>query len=326
MGINKRNAKVHFFKFSSLYEKNKNKFNEKLVELYTDFKNKEYQKIPNVEFDSKDDNSVTEVYYVQAIQKRKLEDAAISGYFYWLITISKVNVGEEITVANVSEEIDKRRRNVNQGKNEGVIKDSWIIYDPWKSVMLTYTPRGAVNRYEIKRFLNKLAETRGLSYEAIMSKDGYERFTNFSSINEVTYKLASPDNFKAFKDESRSENKDLQFASEMSSSKLLITLTDDKLSKDLILKKVKEVFANESLKVEKMQIDGINDGVSDHIDFVKNLLVYEGNIEYDNDFNDQAVFGFLNKAYDEHDEYLKKIFNAELKERENYEKGKDKEK
>lgn len=306
---NKKNAKMHFFKLSSSFATSTVKLNNKLEELYNYFISKEFSKIPSIKFGSEDDESTSEVYYIQSMEKRSLDSAEVDDYYYWLLTISKVSIGEAITIADISQEINKRRKSITHDENEGIIKGSWMIYDPWRLISVNYTPRGAVNRYEIKRFLNNLAGTRGLAYEAILTKNAYSRFDNFSNVNKFTYKLASPDKFNAFKKEERTEKQDLKFAQKMASSELEIVLSDTQLPKNVIKDKIKKLLNTEDIEIKKLTIDGLNDGERDFIDFVKNFLVFEGAIEYKDYLDDKAVFGFLNKGYDENSDYLESIYD-----------------
>lgn len=314
-----RNGTVNFFKINSRQEEKITKLIDKYREIYELFENRRFSEIPNVIFDDSNDSDeeVQEVYYIQAMQKRTIEFMDHSNYYYWLMTISKVTIGEEIDIANVEREINDRRRSVDHGDSEGIVKDAWVIYDPFRSIMLTYSPRGTINTAELKKFNNKIIDTRGVMFEVILNEDGYRRIEALDSVKQLTYKIASPEQFTNFADENRTEKADLKFAEKMRSDELEIVLKADNLSKHDIIGKLRSLFEEDEVEVKKARVDGINDGFFEPIDLVRNKLAFKDEIEYEEEFDDAAAYGFLNKAYDKHHIYLKTTYSIRNNEGEN---------
>lgn len=317
MGV--RHGTVNFFKISSRQEEKIRKLINKYSEIFELFENKRYSDIPNVILEDTDeeDGEVQEVYYIQAMLKRPIEFMDHTNYYYWLMTISKVTIGEEIDIANVEREINDRRRSVDHGDTEGIVKDAWVIYDPFRSIMLVYSPRGTINTAELKKFNNKIIDTRGVMFEIILNEDGYRRIEALDSVKQLAYKIASPDQFSNFSDENRTEKADLKFAEKMSSDELEIILKADSLSKQDIIRKIRSLFEEKGVEVKKARVDGINDGVLEPIDLIQNKLAFKDSIEYTDKFDDAAAYGFLNTAYDKHHNYLKTTYSIRNNEGEN---------
>lgn len=297
-------ATVNFFRVNSRSTSKVKSFVDKLEEVHQYFEQEEYERIATLEINQ-------DKYYIQAMQKRTLESNHDGkNFYYWLITISRVNIGEDIIIADLSKRIDRRRRTVDQGDAEGLVVDTRIVFDPFRLLLLSYNQRGTINNADLKRFICKLVDVRGIMLEVVLNKDGYNRLNNLDLITEVTYKVASPNKFNAFSDDSRSEHGDLKFAKVMSSDELYITLKSNGLNKRSIVSKVHELFSKEDIEVKSMRVDGINDGVRDPIELIKNKLDYKGFLEFEEVVDDHAVYGLLNKAYDTHEEYLHSIYHV----------------
>lgn len=315
--MHKKAATVNFFRINSKQVDKVKSLIIKMEHIYDLFIKRKYSEIPTLKIND-------EMYYIQAMSKRTQEQRYNQNYlYYWLITISRVNMNEQLAVADISKHIDERRRNIEHSDSEGPVVDTRIIFDPFRSVIAIYSQRGTINTADLKRFMCKLVNKRGIMFEIILNKSGYERLDRLDLIDEVTYKVSSPEKFKSFVNENRSELADLQFAKKMSTDEMYITLKSSGLSKTAIKNKIKSLLSNDKIKVESMKIDGLNDGVRDPIDLIKNKLIYKGYLEFEDYVDDEAVYALLNKAYDNNEEYLSSLYKISEYESEfkNYEQG-----
>lgn len=297
-----RDARVNFFRLTPGRKGGINEFREVLESTFKNFETKKWSKIPTLRIDSDD-------YYIQAMQKRTLEEKFRGEFvYYWLITISRVNFDQEIVVADVSKTIDERRREIEHEENEGIVADTQIIFDPFRNILAVYARRGTINTYDLRRFICKLVDVKGLQFEIILNKDGYNRIENLDIVDQISYKVVSPDNFKSYKDDTRDEFGDFKFAKQFQGEELFVVLKSNQLSKPSIKKKVKDLMTVDNIEIKALKVDGIADGVTDSIDLIKNKLYYSGKIFFEKEIDDQAAYGLLNTAFDVHYDFLKTKF------------------
>lgn len=304
--MKQKGARVNFFKLTPGKKGGVDEFREVLQESFDNIQNKRWSKIPTLRINDDD-------YYIQAMQKRIL-DEKISGSnaYYWLLTISRVNFDQEIVLANVTKTIDERRREIDHDENEGIVVDTQILFDPFRNILGVYARRGTINTYDLRRFICKLVNVKGVQFEIILNKNGYLRLDKLDIIDSISYKVASPDNFKSYKDDSRAEFGDFKFAKEAKGNELYVVLKSNQLSKPSVIKKAKDILSGTDVEVKALTVDGIADGVADSIDLIKNKLFYSGDIEFEKEIDDKAAYGLLNKAFDKYHPYFKEKFSIIL--------------
>ncbi|MGX7133073.1 hypothetical protein [Enterococcus songbeiensis] len=297
-----RAARVNFFRLTPGKKGGINEFREVLKYNFTNFETGKWSKIPTLRINS-------DVYYIQAMQKRQLEEKFNGeSIYYWLITISRVDFDQEIVLADITKTIDERRREIEHEENEGVVVDTQLIFDPFRNILAVYARRGTINTYDLRRFICELVDVRGIQFEIILNKNGYDRIDKLDIVDQISYKVASPDNFKSYKDDTRDEFGDFKFAKKAKGEELYVVLKSSQLSKDSISKKVKDLMTVDNIEIKALKVDGIADGVTDSIDLIKNKLYYSGKIQFEKEINDQAAYGLLNKAFDAHYDYIKTKF------------------
>lgn len=296
-------AKVNFFKLNPGKAGGVEEFKSTLNTIFECFKKHDFKSIPTLEMDG-------DKYYIQAMQQRFLEDKYEEEMlYYWLITISRVDFDQEIIVADVTKSIDERRREIEHSKDEGIVVDTRIAFDPFRNILAVYAQRGTINNYYLRRFICNLVGKRGIQFQIILNEDGYKRIDKLDIVNQIAYKVASPNNFLAYANESRDELADLKFAREVKGTELAIVLKSEQLEEKKIKSKIKSLLSSSSgMDVKSLKVEGIADGVEDTIDLIKNRLIYEGSIIFADEIDDRAAYGLLNKAYDKYYNYIKKTF------------------
>ncbi|HEP1411054.1 TPA: hypothetical protein VB440_001552 [Streptococcus pyogenes] len=295
-------ATAKFFKLNSSKESNLALFNTKIKELYANFQERNYAAIPTLEIDGLQ-------YYISAMEKVNSEEIINSERLYHLLlTISRVDTQSPIVLADTEQNIDIRKREVEHGENEGLVVETRLIFDPFRQVIVVYNQRGTINNHDLKRFFCKIINVRGLRFEIILNAEAFNRLDNLDVAQSITYTIASPDNFRSFRNDSRSENGDLKFASALSGELMKITINSASLTKRKLKEKISGIFSNENLNVTTAKIEGLKDGIFEPIDLIKNKLLYSGNIQYESTLDDRAIYAFLNTAYYYHLKYLKRMY------------------
>ena len=301
-----KQAKANFFKLNSSKKSNLGLFNKKIKEMYSNFQDKNYQSIPTLDIDGLQ-------YYVSAMQKVN-SDEELGGerLYFILMTISRVDTESQILLANLENTIDSRKREVEHGENEGLVVDTRLLFDPFRQIIVVYNQRGTINNRDLQRFFSKIIEVRGLKFEIILNQKAMKRLDHLDVVKSVSYTVASPDNFKAYRDDNRTESGDFKFANSISGESIKITIKSESLAKEGIKDKIQKLLSDGSLKVTTATVDGWSNGVEEPIDLIKNKLKYKGVISYEKVMDDKAVYGFLNTAYNYYYEYLKSIYNVHL--------------
>lgn len=303
--MERRPGKVNFFKLNEGRQGGIQELKELLFNSYEHLQNREFEEMPEaIEID--DDS-----YYIQAMQKIVNENERVNGdyVYYWLITISRVDMSSEVVVADLLRELDERRRPIEHTESEGLVLDLRLIFDPFREIIGIYSQKGTISTNNLRRFLCKLVDVVGLKFEIILNENGYNRLNRLDIVNEISYKIASPNNFENYADTDRSELQDMKYANEVSAEELYVVLKSDELQKESIIRKVKSITENGERNVKALKIDGITDGVQDTIDLIKNKLVYDDFIEYEDEIDDHAAYGFLNQAYQEMEGFLFEQFD-----------------
>ncbi|HFI0586235.1 TPA: hypothetical protein ACGO00_000357 [Streptococcus suis] len=299
-----KQAKANFFKLSSSKESNLELFNNKIKEMYSNFQNKIYDNIPTLDINDLQ-------YYISAMQKIDSDEVVNGERLYCvLMTISRVDTKSQILLANLENSIDSRKREVEHGENEGLVVDTRVLFDPFRQIIVVYNQRGTINNYDLQRFFCKIIEVRGLKFDIILNKEAMRRLDNLDVIKSISYTVASPDNFKTYRDDDRSESGDFKFANSISGESMKVTIASSSLTKVGIKDKIKELLSDGNLKVTSATVDGWNDGIQEPIDLIRNKLKYNGLINYEEIIDDKAVYGFLTTAYYHYYEYLKSIYNV----------------
>ncbi|MEI4387385.1 hypothetical protein V9Z06_07390 [Streptococcus suis] len=298
-----KEATAKFFKLNSSNKSNLKKLIIKIEEIFSLFEKKEYRKIPTLEIDNQQ-------LYIEAMRKVEVVDEDLN-LFYWLLTISKIDPDSNITIADTMKQVNQRKRTVEHSDTEGLVVDTRILFDLFRQIIVVYNQRGTVNNTELKKFFCKLIDVRGLIFEIIMNQEAYDRIDKLDQINQLTYRVASVNNFKNYRDENRGEYGDLKLMEKFHGRELLLTMKLNDTSKTSIIEKFRNLFSDDSLEVKSAKVDGINDGIEDNIDLIRNKLKYSGLITYNSELDDESIYKFLEQAFENKYLYLKNIFEIE---------------
>lgn len=298
-----KQAKANFFRLNSSKLSNLDLFNDKVNEMYTNFTKKQYNAIPTLPIDNLK-------YYVSAMEK-VYQDEELGGEHTYvvLMTISRVDTTSKILLANLENTIDKRKREVKHGENEGLVVDTRLLFDPFRQILVVYNQRGTINNRDLKRFFCKIIGVRGLKFEIILNQEAMRRLDNLDIAQSISYTVASPDNFNSYRDDRRSEFGDFNFANSVAGESVKIVIESSSLTKSKIKNKLRDLFSNGNIDIKSATVKGLNDGILEPIDLIKNKLQYQGSIMYEDEIDDRSVYGFLNMAYNHYYDYLRNLYS-----------------
>lgn len=287
-----KHKRVYFKKMYLGKKYNKN-LSEEFEEIYKNFVGKKYDEIPELECGDKK-------IYLSAMERMELpsvdivEDNGYTAYVYAL-NIACVNLDEEIKYGNIDKAIDKRESIVEAQGNEkhiGPLLDTQIVVYPNRGIIGICRGINRLNSWYIQKFLKKLLSPPAMQLQPILDKKGREDLERYTVINKVTYTVASPDNFEGYKEANTSEMADLRFGEYLGGSELTLTVKGP--NKENLLSKFENLFTNrKGEQIKKFSVEGINEGVGSTIDLIENLLVYEGNIDYEDKITPKNYFDLL---------------------------------
>ncbi|HHJ9685556.1 TPA: hypothetical protein ACQN3N_001791, partial [Streptococcus pyogenes] len=70
-----------------------------------------------------------------------------------------------------------------------------------------------------------------MKFDIILNSDAFKRVGKLDVVNSISYTVASPTNFKEFRDDTQSENADLKFANSMLGESMQVVIKSNHLSK-----------------------------------------------------------------------------------------------
>lgn len=300
-----KQAIANFFKLDSSKKSNLDLFNDKIKEMYSNFQNRNYGDIPTLDINGLQ-------YYIGAMEKVDSEEVVNGERLYCvLMTVSRVDTKSQIFLANLEHTVDFRKRELKHGENEGLVVDTRVLFDPFRQILVVYNQRGAINNHDLRKFFSKIIDVRGLRFDIILNKDAMQRLDRLDVVKSISYTVASPDNFKTFRDDDRSESGDFKLANSVSGEALKVTISSSSLEKVRVRDKIRELFSSDNnVNVTSASIDGWSNGINEPIDLIKNKLKFKGQILYEEVIDDRAIYGFLIAAYDSQYEYLKSQYNV----------------
>lgn len=297
-----RSKKVNFFRLVGGRQGGTEDFRQKIEETYEYLKTKKFSLIKTLTIN--DDK-----YYIEAMNKLALPKENDVELYCWLIDISRVDVNQEIAIADITKEIDKRRTTIEADEFTGPIVDSQIIFDPFRNVIGVLNNRGGVSLSTLKRFISMLIEKKGIKLEIILDEEGIKKIGKLDIATSVSYTVAAPDKFTSFRDDSRSEFGDMAYANFLSGNELKIEVRSEGLKKDNLANKVRALFSSEDVSIKTMKVDGMMDGREETIDLIKNKLVYTGWLTFEEKIKIKDAFDFLTVAYLDKYKYIKKYYS-----------------
>ncbi|WGI19901.1 hypothetical protein [Latilactobacillus sakei] len=322
-----KSKRVYFYRVNLGKRTNGDSFQTNVISAYDKFYRRDYSDAPEATING-------ERIYISAMSKvvdfddEKLEneDFYFSPYAI-LINIARVDPSKEVEYGVLTNQVDERRKTLGEvadiddsGDNIGPLVNTQIIYDPFRRVLARKRSTGDLSNYLLCKFIKAAFDVKGISFEIMLNKKGMTDIDKFTSVYEAEYKIAAPDNFKSYANDDRSEFGDIKFASDVNSEAYKIVLTGANLTKKNLKTKLKNILTEDSFEVKMAQITGLTDGQESTVDLIKNKLVYDGRVEFENKVTIKDFFNLLEFAYKEEFNFIKTMYKLEVSQ---YEKGTD---
>ena len=296
--------RVNFFKLIAGRQGGIDEFRQNMEETYNNLKNKKYSSIPTLEIN--DDK-----YYIEAMDRLDLPDEDDMDVYCWLIDISRVDVNQEIAIGDLTKEIDERRTVIEGNEDTGPIVDSQIIFDPFRNIIGVLSTRGGVTLVNLKRFISKLIDKKGIKLEIILDENGIKKIGKLDIVHSISYVVATPDNFKTFKDNSRGEMGDMAVANYLSGEKMQVKIESSALSKSHLVNKIASLRSSTEITIDALSVEGLENGKEETINLIKNKLIYFGNMQFEEKITIKDAFEFLKIAYLDKFEFIKSQFRIQ---------------
>lgn len=327
-----KNTSAYFYRMEVGKSTDRDKFRNNILELWNSFEKRDYTKSPQLILDGDE-------IYVSAMEKVPLglillPDGQALDTFALMLNFQRVNSSEPVSFGDLTMPVNDRQKTLSselenmkkdskdaeslvkriKDGNIGPLVNSPILYDPFRRILLRVRQAGDMTNNQVLRYLKKAFDFPGGYLQIILDGQAISDIDNFDMLLELSYAVASPDNFKNFANNNQSEFKDLAYASQLNSRNIRIVMTGPDLTiREAKKKVVKLLSEQEGMETKKVSIKGIADGSDKEIDFIKNRLKYDGGISYDPEkgVTIKDNFNFLAYAYRQKLSFLKDRFNVE---------------
>jgi hypothetical protein len=298
----------------------------KLSTIFDNFTKKQYDSIPELDVN---ENHL----YVSGMKKIKLKDdidksvtpAVAHKRFAYAINIASVNPEEDVKYGDLNKVVDKRENIVapNKGKDDeeeeeeeedednliGPLVDTQVLIDPSRRILATSRGINRLNKWYIKKFMKNLLGVDVFNLQIILNKKGIEDIRNLNVRTKLSYSVASPDHFKQFRNASKKERSEMAFAEYMKANSFKIVIDSENMPKQLLIEKVSQLL--KAKEVKSINVEGVNDGQEEQLDLVRNKLLLDTELEYEDNIKVRNYINMLEEGYLRIYDFIKDTFNAD---------------
>lgn len=187
----------------------------------------------------------------------------------WVGYVEKINTLDEAHIGDLG----GKRETLASNDDQGPIFDTVFLYNPVNNVLVLHRTRSGMGTTAFAKYLSKLVGDDDLELEVVIDPDALKRLEKISMVKSIDYKISKPTNFKFLKDNKASFNSDLALVKLFQGENIKITIGGQKLEKENILTKVKQLLKAED-GISKLEVKGEANGEPDTIDLIKNRVVH----------------------------------------------------
>lgn len=285
-----------------------------------DFKSKKFDK----RFELKEDGIT---YYVSGLKDEtsrfpaEMVDGVSIKPYAVAITIAKVDTSEEFAFADLSLPIDERQQKVvladgkpaSDDKSTGPLIAANVLIDPFRGFFLSARSNNGITTGAISKLIGHLFGDVSIKFALVPDLQDIADLDKMITVNKLEYSVAYPTKLESFAMSGSTERQDIQFADEMESEEISISLK--KPSKSKVRDRVKGLLSTQN-RVKKLKIDGTSGSEELLIDLIHNKLTSKGTIQYDEGvvipnekYVDMLLFEYL-KEYP----HLKSLYDLSIPE------------
>lgn len=213
-------------------------------------------------------NKTVSGYVVRFRELKKIQES--TSRFFWIGHIEKIDTYSEAYVGK----IDGDRDTYGEGADEGPIKDTIVLFDPFNDIISAHRTN-ALSYNQLTNFLLQNTEDDDLDLEVVVDDRIIDRLEKIPGIREIEYSIAAPQRWDKLASDSRSIDGDLELGNKLEAGRMKITITPEKnqfINKAAALRKLKALlpYANEEVSVLKVRGNVTND--TDTLDLINGKM------------------------------------------------------
>lgn len=214
-------------------------------------------------------NKTVSGYVVRFRELKKIQDSSHSR-FYWIGHIEKIDTFSEAYVGK----IDGDRDTYGDGVDEGPIKDTIVLFDPFNDIISAHRTN-ALSYNQLNNFLLQITDDEDLDLEVVVDDRVVDRLEKIPGIREIEYSIAAPQRWSRLASDNRSINGDLELGDKLEAGRMKIIITPEKgqfINRAAAVKKLKALlpYANEEVSVLKVKGNVSND--TDTLDLINGKM------------------------------------------------------
>ena len=204
------------------------------------------------------------------INKIPIDSTPNSPNFFWVAHIEKIDTFSEAYVGK----IDGTRSTYGEAEDEGPIKDTIILYDPFNSIVSSHRTN-ALSYMQLNRFLVQITEDDDLDLEVVVDDGVIEKLEKIPGIKEIEYSIAAPQQWGKLASKNRSINADLELGEKLEAGRMKVIISPEKgsyINKKMAIKKVKSLLPFVKAEVSVLKVKGNVSDQTDTLDMINGKI------------------------------------------------------
>lgn len=192
------------------------------------------------------------------------------GRYCWIGHIEKLDTYSEAYVGTV----DGERTTYAEGEDEGPIKDSTFLFDPFVNVFSSHRSN-TLSYMQLNSFLQELTNDEELELEVIVDPNVISKLDKIPEIKEVEYSIAAPQKWNKIALASNSVNDDLKLAAKLNAGRMKVVISPEKgqtIDKSNAIKKIKALLPYAKQEVTVLKVKGLKSEETDTLDLIHGKL------------------------------------------------------
>lgn len=202
------------------------------------------------------------------VQKVLVDTTPNSNYFL-IGHIEKIDTYSEAYVGK----IDGDRATYGEGEDEGPIKDTIILYDPFNGIVSSHRTN-ALSYSQLNNFLRQITDDEDFDLEVIIDDAVIDKLEKIPGIREIEYSIAAPQRWDKIAS-GRSINADLALGEKLQAGRMKVIITPEKggfINKEMAVKKVKALLPYVKEEVSVLKVKGNISDNTDTLDLINGKI------------------------------------------------------
>lgn len=196
----------------------------------------------------------------------------------WIFNIEKVNTNNEAVVVEVTQQVDKGRKEYGSGETQGAAKDTVVCFNPQNGVVIL-PPRSGVGISKLLKFFYRISKRKltGLYDSIIIDDTNLNNILYMSSITDLNVRVTNLIDKSNYKGSMSTFNsiKNKKMALHLYGGNIVVAEAVKWIRSLLNLERGKK----KRLSIDKVVINGSHNGQMQTIDLVTNRMVANDNVK-----------------------------------------------